>query len=331
MGDIDVIINHPNELAVLFPGIQADKFKIDRRGANLQWAGPCPFCGGEDRFIVKSAPAKVYCRQCSSFKGKKGAYVASLMREKNPSWKPDPAQTEVWKKKILDLEEKKAIRRISSIKSLTRDYLKWHKKVDYDLALSERHLLPHTVDHFCIGLKPWENSSAWTIPYLKDCTIDGQYDRWCTNMKYRLRDPDIKGKYRSASDLGVSWFDATYSKCRWSVIVEGEFKAMILWQNGISAVGIPGIESFKPITTWQIEWSERFIQPRYILLDHDPDPDKQKHEIERTKEIAQLAGVIPVYLPIPGKIDDLMVSKQILPGQLVAMLVKAEQSIITIN
>ena len=31
-----------------------------------EYAGPCPFCGGEDRFRVQPEQGQWFCRQCSS-------------------------------------------------------------------------------------------------------------------------------------------------------------------------------------------------------------------------------------------------------------------------
>lgn len=83
-------------------------------------------------------------------------------------------------------------------------------------------------------------------------------------LKYRPLRPS-KNKYLSA---GKHHLFAVRALDNDTVIVaEGEIDAMILWQIGLKAVGIPGAQSFKP------EWRHLFRPPhvRRTIIALDPD------------------------------------------------------------
>lgn len=69
--------------------VQSKGFPLAKQSSGGEWAGPCPFCGGNDRFRVfedggragAAIPGRYFCRQC----GAKGDYVSWLIDFENLS------------------------------------------------------------------------------------------------------------------------------------------------------------------------------------------------------------------------------------------------------
>ena len=71
-------------------------FELKRTGAN-SWAGPCPLCGGVDRFHLKDDPPVVGCRGCMDGPGGRKRYgeLCRLLfpregRQSPPNRRPPP-------------------------------------------------------------------------------------------------------------------------------------------------------------------------------------------------------------------------------------------------
>ncbi len=62
--------------------MQEDGFSPMRKTAN-EYAGPCPFCGGKDRFIVFAEDNKYWCRQCDT-KGDPIEYLKQVRKMSFP-------------------------------------------------------------------------------------------------------------------------------------------------------------------------------------------------------------------------------------------------------
>jgi DNA primase len=54
----------------------AENYVTLKKKSSKEWAGPCPGCGGDDRFVVWPDKGKFYCRQCE-----KAGDVISFLRE----------------------------------------------------------------------------------------------------------------------------------------------------------------------------------------------------------------------------------------------------------
>jgi len=94
--------------------------ELKRKIAN-EYAGPCPFCGGTDRFIVKTDVGRYWCRQCD----KSGDAIQFLRDYKGLSY-PDACQA-------LNIEPKSNYRPPDRRKTATRKGSNGHLELPPDL------------------------------------------------------------------------------------------------------------------------------------------------------------------------------------------------------
>lgn len=90
-------------------------------------------------------------------------------------------------------------------------------------------------------------------------------------IKYRALSDDLKPKYVNQSGLPTRPFNlrAVVEAGSTIVVCEGELDAITLEQCGLSAVGIPGVENWKP------EWSRMFVGFAEVVVVGDCDEKEQ--------------------------------------------------------
>lgn len=163
-----------------------------------------------------------------------------------------------------------------------------------------------------------------TFPHFHRLQINGKWDYWMTNIRHRLLGAS-KNKYRPLmSGLGVDYFNANIPGFDRLVILEGEKKALRLWQEGISAVGIWGTQAW--YDWWIAEWVRMAPIQIVVLFDHEADPAKQEMIWEHGQKLvaainfkkAKIAS--QALLPEIGKIDDQYMTGQMDTGKLIQLL-----------
>jgi hypothetical protein len=135
-------------------------------------------------------------------------------------------------------------------------------------------------------------SDSITIPYY--------WAESLINLRHRLNSPNGKGKYRpEAAGLPTAIFNANILKDEgWLVLVEGEFKAIVLCQNGIPAIGIPGVNSFK---AHQEKWLKLFRTEHRVYVALDPGVERIALEIATA---ISAEGIGAHLVTFPTKPDD---------------------------
>lgn len=221
-------------------------------------AGPCPFCGGEDRFCI-FADGGYWCRKCRE--------TGWLDEDRDP---PSKEQIQEMRLRALERKVEEQDRRLARLEEMhaCRDHLRYHSNLDEHKRTLwyQAGIYDEAIDKFQLGYASecptWRSSPSLTMPVY-------DYDNQLANIRHRLLKPDGHGKYRPhRSGLGQQLFNAPTLRDSHErlLVVEGEKKVICLDQAGFPAVGIMGK------SVWRREWFGWFDVGRiYIALDPDAD------------------------------------------------------------
>lgn len=234
--------------------------------SGTEYAGPCPWCGGEDRFHVWEK-GNYWCRPGPGHCARLG-WVDELAGETLSDHEKRLLALEAEQKR-LKRKQREHERRLSKLEYLqqTRPDLKYHKNITAQhLEYWEGEgIYPHTVEQFHLGYCPscptYAASPSYTIPVYA-------YDKRLVNVRHRLVRPN-GGKYRpEMAGLSTTLFNAgTLKEPQERVLIlEGEKKAIVFEQHGFNAVGLMG-KSFK----WRRDWFKWFRGIQQITIALDPD------------------------------------------------------------
>lgn len=269
-----------------------------------EYAGPCPWCGGEDRFRVWRDAQNYACRRGPGHCGREG-FLDELTGEKD-TWKTLSDH----EKRILKLEARQAEierrqreheERITALEKMARvgptaaqTYFENLRNFDgaLDYWLSEGIAL-ETIERHKLGYcercpTDKEGRPSFTIPVYSN----GRY--W--NIRHRLLGADAD-KYRPhMADLPTVLFNADFLRVPSPVIQihEGEKKSMVAEQLGYVNVGIFGKEGFNEL------WLPKFRDYKWVYVIYDPDARG------RALETAAMFDGRARVVDLPGKFDDLV-------------------------
>lgn len=260
------------------------------RKTATEYSSPCPFCGGEDRFII-FATGRYWCRQCNQ----KG-----WIDEREPR----PTDTPETRIRRLEHEQEKARRerqemnrRLSALERMAQstDHIAYHQALNtqaYEYWFSEG-VTDESIQQYklgyCFRCPTADNGSpSYTIPVINGGSLE--------NIRHRLITPS-GGKYRPhMSGLGVQLFNADVLAGAESVLLtEGAKKAVVAGQFGFSVAAIMGQRSFKS------EWLEVFAQVPAVYVALDPDAMESAYRLG-----AMFNGRARV-VHLPCKLDDAFV------------------------
>lgn len=242
---------HHNEFTQI--GLAAESFHSSGQG-RIEWHGPCPFCGGEDRFVIfvdrKFPSWNWWCRVC----GKSG-----WADQINPRLKSEVTseQRRAWAQQAGQKRIESEARRQLAQQQFCKDEL-WimlHNKMSeanrqwwdgqgipeylqnfYHLGFESNKTFEHNGEFF--------KSDAYTIP---------KFGLLYTplNMDYRIVNPPPgAGKYRPKSGLPAAYFLSRPDYCEMPdelFIVEGSKKAIIFCQyldQTRQVIGVPSKNSW---------------------------------------------------------------------------------------
>ena len=307
-----------------------DPYLFHQMGRTYEWHGECPFCGGEDRFLISNG--MVRCRVCgygSTYLG----LAQKLGAEVDTTEFREAAQNFEQQRKAD--EQRNEQERIEKIKALSSPVegekniaMIYHKNLLRNpmalIALEGQGITRRAMQFFEIGYindfryfhdGEFYSCGGYTFPIYQP----GNPDR-LMNIRIRLIDPvSGAGKYRPIqSGLGAGFFVADFPETRFIVITEGEKKAIVLWQYGIPAVGLWGIEVFKP--EW-IPWFRKNYDEIYICYDRETNENVMRAQ----QKIAEQIGGAVVMLPRSGKPDDLLVSGEMTISEFLESLYNARK------
>jgi DNA primase len=249
-----------------------------------EYAGPCPICGGTDRFRVQPASNIWLCRNCTNGAwrdvvdfialrdnvslaeaarivsgGSLPTFPASRETENKPkyySYNPPAAE---WQAQALEAVE-------ICEANLYSDQGK--KALEY---LHKRGLTDQTIKAFRLGYSTGaELAGLWishgiTIPAIVNNVV------WYVKIRTNKKDPKyllVKGSRPAAVFNGDSLINKPYC-----LMVEGEFNAIIAYQetqdiNDICGIGSMGSAGNRPDL---VKWGPYFIGRKVILALYDQD------------------------------------------------------------
>jgi hypothetical protein len=253
------------------------------------WESACPICGGKDRFVFWQDNGNFWCRRCE-IKGFVDQEAQSTLTE------DQIADIERRKRQAKQAELDRKRTALERLQAKRPDVI-YHKNLNGQTQyLQERWgLYPETIDQFRVGYC----QACPTSTYSDSFTIPYYWSEKLVNVRHRLLNPNGSGKYRpEASGLPTAIFNADMIKDEeWLVLVEGEFKAMVLHQFGFPTIAIPGASNDGLIKKSLPLFSKG--QTVYVTL--DPGADKQAIKIGK---LLSGAGMTTRLVSCPVKPDD---------------------------
>lgn len=267
-----------------------------RRAGRSEWAGPCPWCGGTDRFHVWER-GNYWCRPAPGHCGRSG-WLDELDGARQLT--PD----ELRDLRIAELERKvqEHERRLSALEKMhaSTDHLTYHanlehhvKAVDYWL---EEGINPDTIAAYKLGYCP----SCPTAPGYASYTIPVMYQGKLYNIRHRLANPPATGgKYRPhMAGLPAMIFNADHIDRDEPaiLILEGEKKSIVVSQETeIPNIATMGAQSFKR------GWAAKLDKFSTVYVCFDPDAET------KAAEVASYFGARGRLVQLPFKADDFFV------------------------
>ena len=276
-----------------------------KRQSGDEYAGPCPWCGGEDRFRVWRDKQNFMCRPGVGHCGKSG-FLDDLTGESDVWQKLSEIELkqleQARRQDEIERRQAEQDRRLSALERMARctDHVAYHRAlIDNDAAfeywLSEG-MNPDTIAKYQLGYCPRcptasNGSPSYTIPVINNGAL--------VNIRHRLVEP-CGGKYRPhMAGLGSQLFNEdNLRRARESIVItEGEKKSMVLDQTGIQSVGILGSRNFKS------SWFDLFnpIETVYVALDPDA--------IDSAERLAAFFGDRGRVVILPEKADDMIAKR----------------------
>jgi len=289
-----------------------------------EWHGVCPFCGGNDRFVIftdRQYPSWNWmCRKCHPDMG--------WIDEINPNLKqpPDP-QTLL---RMAEQREAALKREIEAAQAVVKElqeaqlWLKYHMQLTGEARrLWEKRGIPQFFqDYWGLGYEPdrviFANGSEYHTPTLT-IPIFETLTKNLTNIRHRLLKPPTPGdKYRpERKGLPAPLFVADYERpIRDRVmLVEGEIKSMVSYITAddpkLQVVGVPG----KNMPDWMYpKFAE--ADPLYLCFDPDAIKEAKAAALHLGKDRCRL-------IELPDKIDDLILHHKLGKGWMRGVLNQA--------
>lgn len=260
-----------------------------KRTAN-EWSAACPFCGqGEDRFRFWPNEKNFWCRRCDTRGFVSDTNSLAFDRETWLKWQTQEA----------DRKHQEELKRLALLDRLSRENrtIFYHEQMKDRSFWYDKGLLDETIDWFELGFC----CSCPTAPGRESYTIPVMYMGKLYNIRHRLAVSDDKGKYRpEIAGLPAAMFNADTLKGPggYVALVEGEIKTMCLLQAGISAVGIPGANTFKS------KWINLFPKTKIVYVALDPGAEEQALTIGR---MFKAAGIPVRVCNFKTKPDDFLI------------------------
>jgi DNA primase len=282
--DILQLINHDTRLK-----------KVARTGGG-EWAGPCPFCGGNDRFRVQPFHpdgGRYYCRGCGdNYWHDVIDYVMNRdhieFQEALSKLAPGEIITPIENEPITSKEIVRSQWVQASYEFLERciDNLWGNEGKGARNYLYWRGLNDDSMKHWLLGYNPadshgileeWGISGDGKLFLPKGIVVPCHDAEGLHYLKIRRRTG--KPKYLVLKG-GKSWpFGlSTYLDTAYGYLFEGEFDVMLAYQTGFTGVGYASLPAGQPI---RIDYQFFFngIEDVIVALDSDPEGHKAAEDI----------------------------------------------------
>lgn len=238
-----------------------------------EYCASCPHCGGTDRFQFWPDKGNYWCRRCELkgfvVDGNEAESLFKLTPEAAASLK---AEIERHRRERERLEEEKRLSAIELLQKRRMDVIYKSNLTDDFLGFIQaawgiKNPMAFNLG-YCNLCPTYHESDSITIPYYWKGEL--------INLRHRLIHPNGSGKYRpEMSGLSAAIFNADIlrSTNEYVVLVEGEFKAIVLSEYGFKAVAIPGANGFKE------KWTGFFSNSGTVYVALDPGAEAQAWDI----------------------------------------------------
>ncbi len=278
-----------------------------RKFGTAEWHGPCPKCGGRDRFVIftdRRFPSwNWFCRVCHP----EMAWIDEL----NPRLKEQipPEKLIEFARQREESLKREIARAEEAVKELQHAqlWLKYHSQLtDQARELWERRGIPEVFQELWgLGYDPdrilWLGEQEYHTPTLT-IPIFEAVTKNVVNIRHRLlRPPATNDKYRpERSGLPAPMFvsDPDRPIENKTLIVEGEIKSMVSYitadDPGLQVIGVPG----KNMPAWMYD---RFSKCEPIYLCFDPDATREARSTACNLGLKRCR-----LIELPGKIDDMI-------------------------
>jgi hypothetical protein len=247
-----------------------------KRASRSEYCGPCPWCGGRDRFRVWEQ-GNFWCRPGPGHCARSG-WLDELDGVRQMT------RDELVELRLAALERAREEddRRISVLERMhqSEDHLRYHdllcqteQAVDYWLhegmsyqTINDRKL------GFCLSCPMMPGYASYTIPVISGGKL--------YNIRHRIANPPDGGKYRPhMAGLPAMIFNADdllrYDEGR-ILILEGEKKSMVVSQEtGLPNIATMGKQSFKA------GWAGKLAKFQQVYVCYDPDAKEQAYQTAR--------------------------------------------------
>lgn len=251
-----------------------------------EWSSACPVPGcsaDEDGFIYWPKKGKFWCRQCK--------IVGYINTEAENALTADQIADFKYRKRQTELAEINLKQTALQQLQRKRNDLAYHKNLigkNIGYVVRRWGLTEETINTFKVGYC----HACPVSPYSDSITIPYYWHESLINLRHRLSSPNGQGKYRpEAKGLPTAIFNADIiEQEEWLVLVEGEFKTMVVRQNCLPVIGIPGKTNFKE------KWIDLFSKRQTVYVALDPGAEKDALRIAEMFSKAGV-GVRVVYLP----------------------------------
>ncbi|MCI0527706.1 MAG: CHC2 zinc finger domain-containing protein, partial [Nitrospira sp.] len=203
----------------------------------------------------------------------------------------------------------KALERISQMTGKVEYY---HSQVGQALDYwASEGILPHTIKFYKLGYCPnfplWKEGSiaeyvpSYVIPYFHYGELVSIRHRLAGREggKYRPEFPGLPARLYNVDCLDELEFSAL--EPGEVILCEGEKKALVLGQQAIQAVGLPGVALWKK---HEEDWIPLFKDTSTVYVILDPNAEQQAKEIALT---LNGKGIKAKYVVLPCKVDDYFV------------------------
>ena len=274
-------------------GLVESKFGITmKRVGRTEYAGPCPWCGGRDRFHVWER-GNYFCRPGPGHCARSG-----WLDELDGIEKPTPEQRLEWRVAALERKQEEHEKRLSALEQMHNctDHEAYHRNLTHQGHGAEywmnEGMSAETIYRYKLGYCP----SCPTAPGYASYTIPVTYQDKLYNIRHRLAKPPNGGKYRPhMAGLPVMIFNADdlHADSPRLLILEGEKKSIICSQEtGIPNIATMGKQAFKP------GWAGKLDRFSLVYVCYDPDATEQ------AIQTARLFGERGRVVVLPFKADD---------------------------
>lgn len=291
-----------------------------RKESSSSYCGPCPFCGGADRCVVRTKPHGEHlpgwwCRHCND--GKPQDAIAYVMRRDHVTFQeacarltggaaPDP----VWlaaRRAELQRRIAESAAREAEHRALARKHLQAATaEADYQAALWARLDLigsliadgvgEGAIDAFGFGLVHFGGKwgDALTIPWTRGGEL--------VSMQYRLLSAAGSDKYRWAKGTSGRLWNADVVDSPHDdlvVIAEGAKKGAALWSAGVTSVCAVANNTAAPAVVAEEHGQLAKFGRTYVIL----DPDSRGFAGRAAADLPNGRAVL-----LPMKLDDWLVT-----------------------